>query len=59
MRISELLCKLERLMWKEGDVDVFAVHGCGCCDHDVDPEPRYYEANEYDNVFGPEGVYLN
>ena len=51
--------ELEKLMWKEGDVDVYAVSGCGCCDGEVEPEPRFYEAEEYDCIYGPEGVYLN
>ena len=59
MKISELLNELEKLMLSEGDLDVFAVSGCGCCDGEVEPEPRYYQANEYDFFYGPEGVYLN
>ena len=59
MKISELMNELEKLMWKEGDVDVYAVSGCGCCDGEVEPEPRFYEAEEYDCIYGPEGVYLN
>ena len=64
MKISELMNELEKLMWKEGDVDVYAVSGCGCCCGEVEPEPRFYEANEPDVaaghfIHGPEGVYLN
>ena len=59
MKISELMNELEKLMWRVGDADVFCVSGCGCCDADEEPEPRYYQANEYEFIYGPEGVYLN
>lgn len=60
MKINELMNKLERLMGLHGNVDVFAVRGCGCCDGEVDPEPAFYTKNEYDFIYStPEGVYLN
>lgn len=59
MKISELLNELEKLMWQNGDVDVYSRYSCGCCDSVDEPTLKFNEVQEHEFLDDPVGVFLN
>ena len=58
MKLTELILELHTLMLKEGNLDVYARYGCGCCDYVDEPTVRnVLEDGRYRD--DPVGVYLN
>jgi hypothetical protein len=48
MLISELIEKLAALAAEHGDVVVEVTSGCGCCEWNEEPNPKFHEPDKYD-----------
>jgi hypothetical protein len=61
MKLTELILELHTIMLKEGNLDVFTIRGCGCCDGNSDPEVFLSGPSDEDHYrtgYGPAGVYV-
>jgi hypothetical protein len=43
MKLTELILELRTIMLKEGNLDVYTIQGCGCCDGHAEPEVKMLE----------------
>jgi hypothetical protein len=55
MKLTELILELHTIMLEKGNLDVFVINGCGCCEWPDEPNVNtesYYAKSR-------PGVYLN
>ncbi len=58
MKLTELILQLHTIMLKEGNLDVYTVQGCGCCDSHSEPKVNMREDKHYITGYGPAGIYI-